>query len=79
MPADIQWHFIGHLQSNKVKKLLKVTCQSLHVIETVDSLALATTLDKALVSIDAQRTLNVFVQVNTSGETGEAIFSTDCC
>jgi uncharacterized pyridoxal phosphate-containing UPF0001 family protein len=49
------------------------------VIETVDSLALATTLDKALVSIDAQRTLNVFVQVNTSGETGEAIFSTDCC
>jgi uncharacterized pyridoxal phosphate-containing UPF0001 family protein len=45
------------------------------VIETVDSLALATTLDKALVSIDAQRTLNVFVQVNTSGETGEAIFS----
>ena len=22
MPSDIQWHFIGHLQSNKVKTLL---------------------------------------------------------
>ena len=22
LPADIQWHFIGHLQSNKVKQLL---------------------------------------------------------
>lgn len=75
LPADIQWHFIGHLQSNKVKKLLKVTCQSLHVLETVDSLALATTLDKALAALDTSRALNVFVQVNTSGETGAAIFS----
>jgi hypothetical protein len=79
LPADIQWHFIGHLQSNKVKKLLKVTCQSLHVIETVDSLALATTLDKALVSIDAQRTLNVFVQVNTSGETAKSGVEPNAC
>ncbi len=58
-----------------VKKLLKVAHQSLHVIETVDSLSLATTLDKSLQSIDPNRSLNVFVQVNTSGEDGESIFS----
>lgn len=39
MPSDINWHFIGHIQSNKVKKLLSVH-QAKPVsllIETVDS------------------------------------------
>lgn len=34
LPADIRWHFIGHLQSNKAKKLLEVP--NLSVLETVD-------------------------------------------
>ena len=39
---DIVWHFIGHIQSNKAKKL--VQCKNLSIIETVDSIKLADTL-----------------------------------
>jgi pyridoxal phosphate enzyme (YggS family) len=39
---DIQWHFIGHLQSNKVKKALEL----FQMIQTVDSLPLALEIDK---------------------------------
>ena len=33
LPNDIKWHFIGHLQSNKIKKVI---VPNLFVIETVD-------------------------------------------
>jgi uncharacterized pyridoxal phosphate-containing UPF0001 family protein len=36
LPLDIQWHFIGHLQSNKVKALLEGV-PNLAMVETVDS------------------------------------------
>lgn len=36
LPSDIQWHFIGHLQSNKVKPLLEGV-PNLAMVETVDS------------------------------------------
>lgn len=36
LPADIRWHFIGHLQSNKVKPLLEGV-PNLAMVETVDS------------------------------------------
>lgn len=35
MPEDVKWHFIGHLQSNKVKMVL---VPNLYMIETIDSL-----------------------------------------
>ena len=78
---DIKFHFIGHLQSNKVPKLLKV--RNLNAIETIDSIKLADLIDKA---IDKHKNdkltcgeklsfadqlddrLRVFIQVNTSGE-----------
>ncbi|KAF4525346.1 hypothetical protein B566_EDAN007828 [Ephemera danica] len=64
---DIRWHFIGHLQRNKVTKLVSVP--NLYLLETVDSIKLATALNEALKK-DANRTgpLMVFVQVNTSEE-----------
>jgi uncharacterized pyridoxal phosphate-containing UPF0001 family protein len=34
LPEDIQWHFIGHLQSNKLKQVLAL--KNLWIIETVD-------------------------------------------
>ena len=46
MPDDINWHFIGHIQTNKVKKL--VTVPNLRVVETVDSAKLASKLQKEL-------------------------------
>ncbi len=47
LPSDVQWHFIGHLQSNKVKTLLEGV-PSLACIETVDSQKLANKLDNTL-------------------------------
>lgn len=35
LPADIRWHFIGHLQTNKVRALVGAKCVSL--IESIDS------------------------------------------
>ena len=35
LPADIRWHFIGHLQTNKVRSLIGAKCVSL--IESIDS------------------------------------------
>ena len=42
MPADVRWHFIGHLQTNKVKMLVPVVS----MIEAVDSLKLLRNIDK---------------------------------
>jgi hypothetical protein len=36
MPQDMSWHFIGHLQSNKAKALVKAV-PNLVMLETVDS------------------------------------------
>lgn len=43
---DIRFHFIGHLQSNKVNKLLKV--KNLFLVETIDSIKLANLLNNAI-------------------------------
>lgn len=42
LPADIQWHFIGHLQTNKVKYIAPFV----HLIESVDSLRLLMEIEK---------------------------------
>ena len=63
---DIRWHFIGHLQRNKCNNLTSLP--NLWAVETVDSKRLATTLDTSWKRRGYQRKLNVFVQVNTSGE-----------
>jgi pyridoxal phosphate enzyme (YggS family) len=42
LPVDIQWHFIGHLQSNKVKYIVPFV----EMIESVDSLKLLQAIDK---------------------------------
>src|ERR1700742_360456 len=42
LPADIRWHFIGHLQSNKVKYILPFV----YLIHGVDSLRLLKEIDR---------------------------------
>ena len=55
-------HFIGHLQTNKVKEILKyVTC-----IQSVDRLGLAEKLQTQLEHLDKH--LDIYIQINTSGE-----------
>lgn len=70
LPQDINWHFIGHLQSNKVKSLL-ASVPNLAMVEGVDNQKLANHLDKAVSSL-GRAPLNVLVQVNTSGETSKS-------
>ncbi|ROT97386.1 YggS family pyridoxal phosphate-dependent enzyme [Altererythrobacter sp. FM1] len=58
----IRWNIIGHLQTNKVKYLIRFASE----FHALDSLRLAKELNRRL---DVQRRdLDVFVQVNTSGE-----------
>lgn len=73
MPKDVEWHFIGGLQSNKANMLVKavVPVSAKLTVETVSSMKLANKLNSAMVSLEeipADRKLNIFVQVNTSGE-----------
>merc|ERR1712146_178282 len=63
-PEDIEWHFIGHLQRNKVKQLAAV--QGLAMVETVSSQKLADALNKTFA--EQERTVSVLIQVNTSRE-----------
>ena len=42
LPSDIKWHFIGHLQTNKVRQLIGLTS----LIESVDSNRLLELIDK---------------------------------
>jgi hypothetical protein len=60
--ADLRWALIGHLQSNKVKQALGVAGE----FHALDSVRLAEALDRRLQ--DLGRSLDVFVQVNSSGE-----------
>lgn len=66
LPSDIQWHFIGHLQSSKASKILREV-PNLDTIETVDSISLATKLNNACENINRE-TLNIYLQIKTSNE-----------
>ncbi len=59
---DIRWHFIGHLQSNKVKYII----DWIYLLHAVDNVGLAREIDRrALVS---RRTVDVLIEVNTTSE-----------
>lgn len=73
LPEDINWHMIGHLQSNKCKSLLQV--KNLKVIESVDSQKLAETLDKELKKVNKK--IDIFLQVNISNESSKSGISID--
>lgn len=59
---DLSWAVIGHLQTNKAKDVVAFADE----FHALDRLKLATTLDRRLQ--EAGRSLDVYVQVNTSGE-----------
>lgn len=58
-----EWHLIGHLQSNKVRKAV----QFFDVVHTVDSIELATRLDRICVE-EGRESLSVLAQVNLTGD-----------
>jgi pyridoxal phosphate enzyme (YggS family) len=62
LPQDIRWHFIGHLQSNKVKYIAPFV----HLIHGVDSFKLLKEIDKQAVKL--QRTIDCLLQVHIAQE-----------
>ncbi|KKO73184.1 YggS family pyridoxal phosphate-dependent enzyme [Kerstersia gyiorum] len=60
--TDLRWSVIGHLQTNKARLVARFASE----FQALDSLRLAEALDKRLQA--EGRSLDVFVQVNTSGE-----------
>lgn len=56
------WHMVGHLQTNKVKRVL----QFADMIHSVDSVYLAREIQTQAKKLD--RTIEILIQVNTSGE-----------
>ena len=64
MPKDIQWHVIGHVQTNKVTSITKLVNEGYNItVETIDSQKLAEQLNKR-----CDRKVNVMVEVRTSHE-----------
>lgn len=65
---DIRWHFIGHLQRNKINKIIKL--QGLHMVQTIDSEKLAEAVNNAWEKnrSETEGNLKVLIQVNTSAE-----------
>lgn len=62
--SEVRWHFIGHLQSNKINKLLKIP--DLSAIHSVDSLSL---LQKLMARLGPEHVdLKFFLQIKTSPE-----------
>lgn len=62
MPADVEWHFIGHLQTNKVKALVHVV----NVIESVDSFRLLEEINKQAAKIN--RRIDCLLQFHIAEE-----------
>lgn len=62
LPKDIRWHFIGHLQSNKVKYIAPFV----HLIHGIDSFKLLKEVDKQAKKIN--RTIDVLLQVHIAQE-----------
>ncbi len=62
LPADIRWHFIGHLQSNKARQIASF----IEWVHSIDCIELAKELSRR--AGQHTRAINVLVEVNISGE-----------
>lgn len=62
LPDDIQWHMIGHLQTNKVKYLM----DKVVMIHSVDSVHLAKAISKE--AVKAGRVMDILIEINAAGE-----------
>jgi len=62
LPSDIEWHFIGHLQTNKVRLIASFV----HTIQSVESLRLLTIIDNE--ARRANRVINCLLQFHIATE-----------
>lgn len=62
MPADVRWHMIGHLQTNKVKYIV----DKVYMIHSVDSIHLAQEISKEAVKKNVE--VQILIEVNVAEE-----------
>lgn len=77
LPKDIRWHFIGHLQTNKVKYIVPY----IHLIHTVDSMRLLQAISKEVIKYNTanntQRVVDVLLEVHIAQEETKTGLSID--
>ena len=73
MPADVEWHFIGPLQSNKVKDIAPF----IHLIHSIDSLKLLQEVEKQ--AAKQGRILRVLLEIHVAEEETKHGFSPEEC
>lgn len=71
LPKDIEWHLIGHLQSNKVKYIVPFVW----LIHSVDSLKLLSVIDREAQKVN--RTVDCLLQIHIASEETKFGFSVD--
>lgn len=69
LPSDIEWHFIGHLQRNKVKMVLPYA----HLVESVDSVRILNRINSW--AEDNDKIINVLLEVHVADEKTKFGFS----
>ena len=73
LPADIEWHFIGHLQTNKVKYIAPY----ISMIEAVDSLKLLREIDRQ--AAKCERVIRVLLELHIAEEETKYGLTLDAC
>ncbi len=73
MPSDVEWHFIGHLQSNKVRQIMPYVS----LIHSIDSERLLQCVDDEARRIG--RTVDILLQLHVAQETTKYGFTIDEC
>lgn len=73
LPKDIEWHFIGHLQTNKVKYIAPY----ISMIEAVDTLKLLKEINKQAAKYN--RVINVLLELHIAKEESKYGFTPDAC
>lgn len=71
LPADIEWHFIGHLQTNKLKMVLPFAS----IVESVDSLHLLEAIDRW--GRDNSKVVDVLLEFHVAAEETKQGFDAD--
>lgn len=71
LPKDIEWHFIGHLQTNKIKYIIPYVA----MIQGVDSYKLLVEINKQ--AVKAHRVVNCLLQIHVAQEETKFGFSPD--
>lgn len=73
LPKDIEWHFIGHLQTNKVKYIVPY----ISLIESVDSLKLLIEIDRQATKLN--KVVKVLLEVKVAAEDTKSGLTPEAC